>query len=138
MIEIRSAEEKDMTRVKELQEEVFGYSFSDKKLKRHLDDIFLVALVDKEIAGFSIFEKEGVGVSIAVSKQKREKGVGRRLMTWTEKKLSAAGVRKMRLHSRENNPFLEFFRELGYTKKAVVPHYYKDGSNALFMEKELH
>jgi ribosomal protein S18 acetylase RimI-like enzyme len=137
MIETRPAEKRDIPAISELQREIFSYSYSEKKFEESLSQIFLVAELDKQIIGFVICERTGVGISMGVSKQHREQGAGRRLMIQVEKELTSLHVKKVRIHIRENNPFLGFFKKIGYIEKAVVPSYYKDGSGALFMEKDL-
>jgi hypothetical protein len=41
------------------------------------------------------------------------------------------------MHIRENSRHREMFDELGYKTKTIVPQYYENGDNAIFMTKDL-
>lgn len=137
MIEIRPGTAEDMAKVQEMQQEAFGSRFSEGKVEGYTGAGFLVALSDNELAGFSIFEKDGLILSLTVAKAQRGKGVGSRLVLQTENELRARGVKKVWMHVRENNPYIDFLKDRGYANKGVVPNYYGDGVNAIFIEKEL-
>jgi ribosomal-protein-alanine N-acetyltransferase len=138
MIEtIREAKKDDIKAVQKIQQESFGYSYSDGKLVDMLSELFFVADVDSKVAAYAISNRDGLVVHMATALDFRRKGIGRRLMMHVERELKKINIKKARLHLRENSTYRPFHEEQGYEVKKIIPKYYSNGDSAVFMEKEL-
>lgn len=92
---------------------------------------FLVAVVDGEVAGFTIGEVRdwefgspacGWLFAIDVRPQSREAGVGTRLLAALGELFRRAGVRKLRtMLARDNTQILSFFRSQGMMAGPLIP-----------------
>jgi len=93
-----------------------------------------------EIIGFVIGDRRGrkdLGwvASIGVHPTYRRQGVGRRLLAACEQEL---GTGRIRLSLRRSNEqALALYRQVGYAQVGVWPEYYRDGEDALVMERVL-
>lgn len=102
--------------------------------------IRLKAEGNAEILGFVIGDRRGrkdLGwvASIGVHPTYRRRGVGRRLLAACERELGTARVR-LSLR-RSNEEALALYRKVGYAQVGVWPEYYRDGEDALVMERVL-
>ena len=76
--------------------------------------------------------------SLAVAKQARGLGIGRRMMAGAEREAKRRGCSRMRLEVRMDNiAAIRLYESLGFTDTAVLPGYYEDRSHAFVMRKEL-
>lgn len=93
-----------------------------------------------EIIGFVIGDRRGrkdLGwvASIGVHPTFRRQGVGRRLLAVCEQEL---GTPRVRLSLRRSNEHaLALYHQVGYAQVGVWPDYYRDGEDALVMERVL-
>lgn len=97
-------------------------------------------LTDKdEIVGYLIGERRSAQVgwiaAIAVDPDWRRRGLGSRLMTAAEAELSTQSVR-LSLRGSNQGAF-RLYRKLGYRQVDRWTGYYRDGEDALIMEKVL-
>lgn len=113
--------------------------------------IFLVALVDNEIVGYSMcriefgvsnlrtsFARKGHVISIAVTQAYRGKGIGIALMEESLARVKSEGASEMYLEVRvSNNPAVELYKKLGFSANRISEGYYRDGENANIMTKDL-
>jgi [ribosomal protein S18]-alanine N-acetyltransferase len=75
---------------------------------------------------------------LAVQSAYRSRGLGGRLLEWLEKPARVAGISRVRLEARSDNPrAIEFYRRCGYRVTARVPGYYQGCIDALRLEKTL-
>ena len=92
---------------------------------------FLLAVISVTV-GYDDADIEGV----VVAKNSRGRGIAKALITAVEEKLKKDGKERILLEVRENNvPALSLYQGLGFNKISVRKKYYKDGENALVMEK---
>ena len=90
------------------------------------------------IIGFVIGDRRarkdlGWVASIGVHPSHRRRGLGRRLLDACEQKL---GTKRVRLSLRRSNEqALALYRLVGYSQVGVWPEYYRDGEDALVMER---
>ncbi len=73
--------------------------------------------------------------SIAVAPEQRRRGVGSRLLTEAEARLRTPRIRLALRPS--NRAALDMYRQHGYEAVTRWPDYYRDGEEALVMEKNL-
>ncbi len=146
VITVRRATINDLPRVYEIEVESFSDPYPPMILLSliHLyPELFLVAEAkDHGVVGYAsgVIDMDGAGhvMSIAVAKDWRRRGVGRRLLSSLEDEMRKLGAKKARLEVSEKNvTAISFYKELGYKEKKRIPSYYPDGSAALVMEKEL-
>ena len=102
--------------------------------------IRLKAQRNEEIIGFVIGDRRarkdvGWVASIGVHPTYRRRGIGRRLLAACEQQLGSARIR-LSLR-RSNEQALALYRQLGYAQVGVWPEYYRDGEDALVMERVL-
>ena len=102
---------------------------------------FLVAKINKEIVGYAIGEKNkdlGLIVSVAVKKEWRRKGIGRKLVEKLLENFKKEGMKIVFLHVREENKeAINFYLALGFKIRELVENYYSNRENAYLMEKTL-
>jgi ribosomal-protein-alanine N-acetyltransferase len=104
------------------------------------DTVPLKAVEDGRLVGFVIGDRkrrEGLGwiASIGVHPDSRREGVARRLLHACEASL---GTRRVRLTLRASNtPALLLYRSSGYVDAGRWRGYYRDGEDAIVMEKVL-
>lgn len=102
--------------------------------------IRLKAERNPEIIGFVIGDRrgrkdQGWVASIGVHPTYRRQGVGRLLLAACEREL---GTPRVRLSLRRSNEHaLALYRQVGYAQVGVWPEYYRDGEDALVMERVL-
>lgn len=81
---------------------------------------------------------EGHVASIAVAKEYRGQGIGRRLMEAAMAAMKKKGFRHSSLNVRvDNKPAIGLYKSLGYTHVYEQRAYYADGTNAYNMEANL-
>jgi ribosomal-protein-alanine N-acetyltransferase len=97
-------------------------------------DLFLVARVGGDIAGYSIacLVRHGAEiVSLAVRPCYRREGVATALLRTTIRKLRRSGAPPVRLMvRRENEAAIRLYRKIGFVRTATVANYYDDNSPA--------
>jgi ribosomal-protein-alanine N-acetyltransferase len=112
------------------------------KLEKNL---FLVAVNDNEIVGYSVGEVESRGkngkaghiMNVAVKKQFRNKGIATSLMDELERRIKKQGVQISYLEVRISNVIAqELYKNRGYAFLRKIENYYGD-EDALVMTKKL-
>jgi len=111
------------------------------ELSKKWPDGFLVAKLDREIVGYAIGEKDkdsGLIISVAVKKEWRRRGIGKRLVEKLLENFKKEGMKIVFLHVREENrEAINFYQALGFRIIELVENYYSNGENAYLMEKSL-
>ncbi len=89
------------------------------------------------VCGTTLFEESEL-LKIAVRKEERGKGIGKRLLTALEAEAKTRGGEKMFLEVREGNiPARKLYESNGFESTRVRQKYYADGENAVEMYKRL-
>jgi len=111
------------------------------ELSKKWSEGFLVAKLGGEIVGYAIGEKSkdsGLIVSVAVKKEWRRRGIGRKLIEKLLENFKKEGMKIVFLHVREENrDAINFYQALGFKIIELVENYYSNGENAYLMEKSL-
>jgi ribosomal-protein-alanine N-acetyltransferase len=77
-------------------------------------------------------------VLLGVQSTQRRQGLGGRLLTWLEDAARVAGIERIDVECRADNPgAIAFYRHQGYRVQGVVPHYYEGRIDAVRMAKTL-
>ena len=96
-------------------------------------DFFLVA-EDKGIVGFSVSDRSGLLMLVAVDPKYRGRGIGSKLLEETIKIFRKKGTKKVFAHVRESNgKVINFYMKHRFTKKEKLSHYYSDEDGWLLM-----
>ncbi|MBI2819608.1 MAG: ribosomal protein S18-alanine N-acetyltransferase [Acidobacteria bacterium] len=101
----------------------------------------VVAEQDEQVVGFILLNyRRTVGhiITIDLHPDYRRRGLGSRFMKMAEQHLAELGVRRVVLEVATNNDAaIAFYRARGYSTQRILPHYYRDGTDAYMMEKVL-
>jgi ribosomal protein S18 acetylase RimI-like enzyme len=121
-----------------------GWRWTPKRVRAAIRDAatnVAVAHHADELAGFAIMQYADSHAHLAllaVSPLRREHGVGRLLIEWLEKCARTAGLERIHVEARADNPIaLGFYALQGYERSGVVPGYYEGRIDAVRMTKSL-
>lgn len=143
---IRRAQQKDIEMITGIE----SLSFSDPwdqnafyETLRFYPNTFFIAEIDGKIAGFIAAGIEDTGevlvghiMNLAVLPELRKRGIGRELVTRTEREFILEGVSSIQLEVRESNVNAqEFYERLGYQKILTIAEYYANREDAIIMMK---
>jgi ribosomal-protein-alanine N-acetyltransferase len=139
---IRPVRQNDIEQVSILEQASFNDPYPSyflSELARDNPETFLVLTVNNEIVGYSVvdhWEDHDHLISIAVRPDSRRKGLGEALLVELEKRLSKE--RPLRLEVRQSNvAAIHLYSKRGFTKTGLAEAYYRDGENAITMEKKV-
>ena len=74
---------------------------------------------------------------IALSKEFRRKGFGKKLLNMMIERSLNYGVKKVTLEVRKDSTAILFYRKLNFSSVDVLPCYYQDGCDGIVMEKQI-
>jgi ribosomal protein S18 acetylase RimI-like enzyme len=102
-----------------------------------------VALIDQPdgVLAFGIMhyaDRSAHLALLAVDPAQRRRGIAARLVAWLEKCADTAGVERIRVEARSDNPeALAFYQKLGYVQIDRLARYYRGVLDAVRLEKTL-
>ena len=147
MIKIRKFLPSDLEKVKEIENISFSkrQAYSRKyfeKLHQNYPQGFIVAENDKEVIGYTIGRprnnQAGEIISIAVSPNWRQQGIGGTLTNVLINHFKEKNLKEISLHVRtENEGGTAFYQNLGFKILETIKNYYQNGDNACLMIKEI-
>ncbi|MBI2683124.1 MAG: GNAT family N-acetyltransferase [Acidobacteriales bacterium] len=121
-----------------------GIAYSKRELREFLELPASFALVDEDnshVAGFivaTVVEEAGYIITIDVHPDHRRTGLGSRLLTAAESRLSAAHVEAILLEvAVDNEAAIAFYKRHGFQMLRRLPQYYSTGDDAWRMAKPL-
>jgi ribosomal-protein-alanine acetyltransferase len=141
---IRAAREGDLDALEALEREAFaGDRLSRRSFKAFIAarNRLLVAADSEGVAGYALVTWRKGGrrarlYSIAVSRRKAGRGVGRALLRAAHRRARDHGCEALRLEVREDNRrAIRLYLRLGYRRFGRYENYYQDGAAALRLEK---
>ena len=143
-MEIRRAIPDDATAIAEIEQNIFGDPWSRKDIFSYIcseTGMCYTALIDGEVVGYIIGRKiipEGEIYRVAVREDKRQRGIGYRLLSYAMKTERGAGVETVFLEVREKNiPARSLYRAYGFREISVRKNYYQNPTeNAVVMIKD--
>lgn len=75
---------------------------------------------------------------LAVHPMQRQRGIAARLVAWLEKCADTAGIERIRVEARSDNPVaIAFYRKQGYIQTDRLANYYRGMLDAVRLEKTL-
>lgn len=135
MARIRKFETADLERILAIERASFGGDAWDEKVflgfYRKCPDLFLVAMVRRRIAGYTITcagSRNAELASIAVDPRDRRSGVGEAMLDHTLAELRALRVKMWWLMvESKNEPAIRFYEKYGFERDKMVKRYYGPG-----------
>lgn len=121
-----------------------GWSWTPGRVHKAIRDSSTnVAVVRErgEVLGFGIMrygEQKAHLTLLAVEPAERKRGIGAVLLSWLEKSAVIAGLERVQLEARADNPAaIAFYLEQGFEKTGSAPGYYRGVVDAVRLEKGL-
>ncbi len=141
---LRRAAAGDAEAICVLEERLFGSeAWSASSVVAELagsDRFAVVAARDDEVLGYAVTMRAGDGVDlqrIAVHPSIRRSGVAHALLATAADQARADHAERIMLEvSARNRPAVEFYAKEGFVEVARRYRYYRDGSDALVLERE--
>ena len=142
-MEIRRAVPDDATAIAQMESEYFSDSWGKKDIFSYIcseDGMCFSALDNGEVIGYIIGRKiapEAEIYRVAVRMDKRQRGVGYRLLSYALKTERGSGVETVFLEVRSQNaPARALYKAYGFTEAGVRKGYYKNPTDdAIIMLK---
>ena len=135
-MEIRRAKPDDATAIAEMEEKVFGDPFMQKDIFSYIcseTGMCFTALDDSGVVGYIIGRKippEGEIYRIAVREDKRQRGIGYRLLSYALKTEGGSGVETVFLEVRSKNaPARALYTSYGFREMGIRKNYYQNPSD---------
>jgi ribosomal protein S18 acetylase RimI-like enzyme len=95
----------------------------------------------EDVVGFAIMhygEHTAHLALLAVHPQQRQRGIAGSLLAWLEKCADTAGIERIRVEARSDNPAaIAFYRKHGYTQVDRLTKYYRGVLDAVRFEKTI-
>ncbi|MBC7114384.1 MAG: [ribosomal protein S18]-alanine N-acetyltransferase [Archaeoglobi archaeon] len=140
---IRRFEPMDFGEVLEIEKLSFNEShpFLFMRIHENFPEGFLVAEMNGKVVGYLIFIETGIGgriLSFAVHPSFRNRGVGSLLLGKALEVMKKLGLRTAMLEVRKSNlKAQKLYRKFGFEPVGEIPKYYRDGEDAILMERML-
>jgi ribosomal-protein-alanine N-acetyltransferase len=149
--EIRMCDREDIPAVIDVNVKTLPEHYSDYfyyEILAEFPETFLVADLGGELVGYIMcrieygfshmrrlgLARKGHIVSVAVTKEHREKGIGTRLVTKAHEEMVKKAATESYLEVRvSNSEAIRLYEQLGYKSTGRLEAYYKDGEAALVM-----
>jgi ribosomal protein S18 acetylase RimI-like enzyme len=102
-----------------------------------------VAVVDQRdaLCGFGIMDYGDTAahlVLLGVQVTERRRGIGRHILSWLEECAVTAGLLRIGVEARADNPqAIAFYQQQGYQVRTRIPGYYQDVLDGVRLEKSL-
>ena len=143
-MEIRRSRPEDATAICEMEKAIFGDPWSEKDIFSYIcsdNGMCFTALESGEPIAYIIGQKippEAEIYRIAVREDKRQRGIGYRLLSYALKTERGSGVETVFLEVRESNiPARALYKAYGFEEISIRKNYYQNPSeNAVIMIKD--
>ena len=143
-MDIRRAIPDDATAIAEMEMNIFADPWGRKDIFSYIcsdTGMCYTALIDGEVVGYIIGRKiapEGEIYRIAVREDKRQRGIGYRLLPYALKTELGHGVETVFLEVREKNlPARALYKAYGFKEISIRKNYYQNpADNAVVMIKD--
>ena len=121
-----------------------GWSWTPRRVLKSIEESSTNVAVlheDRAILGFGIMSYGEVKAHLSllcVAPDRRQRGLGAALLTWLEKCALTAGLERIQLEARADNPgAIAFYQDQGYSTIGSVAGYYRGEVDALRLQKML-
>lgn len=140
--QIRKVEPQDLPEIIKLEQLCFKDPYPESLLSELAEndtDTFLVAVLANQIVGYGVVSQRDSNyyhlLSIAVVPSHRRLGIAQQILESLQLRLKS-GLLSLELR-RTNDAALELYRKNGFSQTGVVRRYYRDGEDAIKMEKSI-
>ncbi len=141
---IRKVEEKDIYKIVELEEEIFGETLGYEMIKNELNNPlvwFRLIEIENKIIGYIggyFYLEDGEILNFLIDNSYQHQGYGTALFESIIQEAIEYGIKRVTLEVRESNKKgLNFYHKNNFKEISIRKHYYKNGENAIVMMKEL-
>lgn len=125
-------------------EQGLGWSWTQARVQAAVCDRAVnVAVIGspESVVGFGIMQYGDDNAHLAllaVHPDEQHRGLGSLLLAWLEQPARVAGIARIRLEARADNPVaIGFYRKQGYRESGRVAGYYRGTVDAVRLEKQL-
>jgi ribosomal-protein-alanine N-acetyltransferase len=125
-------------------EQGLGWSWNVARVEAAIrcDSMNVAVLRERaDLVGFGIMQYGDQSAHLAllaVQPQHRRQGVATQLLAWLEKCADTAGIARIGVEARSDNPgAIVFYQKQGYVQRCLVPGYYQGKIDAFRFEKNL-
>ena len=139
--EILLATEDDTKAIAEMEKEYFSDAWSETSVKTQIENKKVLALKTfGELIGYSIFmtaADEGEILRIAINKNIRKGGLGKKLILASIDKMGEEGANEIFLEVRASNDgAIALYKSAGFSEIGIRKGYYDNGEDAILYKKE--
>ena len=142
-MDIRRSRPDDATEIREMEERIFSDPFSQKDIFSYIcsdNGMCFTATDDSGVVGYIVGTKippEGEIYRIAVREDKRQRGIGYRLLSYALKTERGSGVETVFLEVRSKNiPARALYKAYGFKEISIRKNYYQNPTDdAIIMVK---
>ena len=143
-MDLRRARPDDATAIAEMEEQIFGDPFNQKDIFSYIcsdTGMCFTATDESGVIGYIVGRKippEGEIYRIAVREDKRQRGIGYRLLSYALKTESGDGVETVFLEVRsKNEPARALYKAYGFKEISIRKNYYQNpADDAIIMVKD--
>jgi ribosomal protein S18 acetylase RimI-like enzyme len=121
-----------------------GWSWTQARVLKAIQEPSTNVAVAQERGALTAFgimrygEQRAHLVLLGVAPEHRKRGLGALVLAWLEKCALVAGLERVQLEARADNPdAIAFYLEQGYSQEGTVPGYYRRTVDAVRLEKRL-
>ncbi len=140
---IRKFKSEDLKDVEEIEREAFKNPYPTSFILGLWilnPNCFYVAEINNKVVGYILGTFDwgnGHIVSLAVKKEFRNLGIGKRLLKTLENYFFSVGCDYIVLEVKVSNRIARlFYYKMGYRDRRLIPNYYEDGEDAILMIKK--
>ncbi|MBQ3022262.1 MAG: ribosomal protein S18-alanine N-acetyltransferase [Clostridia bacterium] len=139
--EIFTATEDDISAISKMEQEYFTDSWSENSIRTQLQNKRIVVLKSLgEVIGYTIFmtaADEGEILRIAINKNIRKGGLGKKLLISAIDKMKNEGANEIFLEVRESNSSaIALYESVGFEEIGIRKKYYDGKEDAILYKKE--
>jgi len=145
-IEIRKVQLSDLDEIYEIEQENFIHCWSKEFIQFNIQlpeyiRKFYVVVKENKIVGYIVCwlsDKAAHIYNISVKKEYQNRGIGSCLLEYLLEELKKDGFTTVVLEVRKSNSkAINLYKKFGFAEVKVLPKFYPDGEDAIFMIKNL-
>ena len=141
---IRPLEKKDIKKVVELEEKIFGETLGEEMLINEINNPmvwFRVIEEKSEIIGYIggyFYLEDGEILNFLIDENHQHLGFGSTLFSGLLQEAKQKGIKRVTLEVKSNNyKAIKFYKKFNFEQISIRKNYYKDKEDAIVMLKEL-
>jgi len=145
-IEIRKVQLSDLDEIYKIEQENFIHCWSKEFIQFNIQlpeyiRKFYVAVKENKIVGYIVCwlsDKTAHIYNISIKKEVQNQGIGSCLLEYLLEELKKDGFKTVVLEVRKSNSkAINLYKKFGFAEVKVLPKFYPDGEDAIYMIKNL-